>query len=296
MTLEESIDHVADVLSRVRMDLNARSRGAVIVEGPRDKEVLARGLALAEGDIFPINGRVNVLRAASDLAGDRLGGVVCVADRDFDQTEGEWMELGAPIAFYDNADLEAMLAHLDPLDHFLRCFGSTEKLTGVGGTTELLRKAKAGLAPLTSLRVANVLARWGLDFASLPVDELIDRSSLQLRTERLVARLAASSTVPHGDIAAGTQAAIPNCPHTGQQLVRGKDLARALEVALRRLIGSLSKQQTADDFATKGLRLAVGRGDLQDTPFGRRLDDLRVTYCALGPVLAVPNTSGPRLR
>ena len=84
LRLEDAVDHVADLLDRLRLDEQARSRGAVIVEGPMDATFITDVFADEGVSTFPVSGRNNVLRAADRLGLAYIRGVLCVADSDFD--------------------------------------------------------------------------------------------------------------------------------------------------------------------------------------------------------------------
>src|SRR4051794_20513108 len=114
-----TLDQVTDLLDRLRLDSTARERGAVVVEGPTDANVLGTIAPAEDLLFFPAGGRNNVLRIADHLAQAYLHGVVCVADADFDGV----VELRADqwfLVFYDNADLEAICYHSQALERVVQ--------------------------------------------------------------------------------------------------------------------------------------------------------------------------------
>lgn len=133
----KEIDHAEDLLSRLRLDRPARSRGTVVVEGPSDKTVLSRAFSVDPRAIFPVFGRINVLRVASALLVAPLAGVTCVADRDFEVAEAAW-PAASFLVFYDEADVEAMLFQTQILERFLDAWSSAQKLSDFGGAAAAL--------------------------------------------------------------------------------------------------------------------------------------------------------------
>jgi hypothetical protein len=275
MSLSADVDHARDLVDRLRMDRKARARGAVIVEGPSDETVISRAFAIDKRAIFPVKGRVNVLRVAAMIAAVPLEGVVCVADRDFDQAEAGWQDSWF-LVFYDDADLEAMLIATLVLERFLDAWGSQQKVHSVGGAQGLRDRLRGALTPISALRAANAEHGWGLSFKALDLVALLDKKSLDLDLDRAVLRLAAGKPGVTTDmLRKASSLAGPTCPHTGRPLVRGKDLLAGLEVALRNVVASLKHAQVQGDFVGRTLRAMVGPGDLSAVPFHERFNGAR---------------------
>jgi hypothetical protein len=274
VSIQTSVDHVTDVLSRLRMDRAARLRGAVVVEGPSDQDALSRAFAIDKNDIFPVAGRANVLRVASELLTAPLPGITCVADRDFDADTHNWGR-AAFLVFYDDADLEAMLIHTDVLSRFLELWASAPKLAKFGGVDAVRRQLGDTLAPLSALRAASAAKGWGLEFKSLPLQKLVDLHTLNLALDRLLRRLATSSGRSEPELRVAAEASPPTCPHTRRPLISGKDATSILDVALRNAIGNLSKQQVDGGFSRRNIHLGLGAGDLVATQFQTRLSAAR---------------------
>ena len=267
----QDIDHVRDLLDRLRLDRRARARGAVIVEGTTDVLGLADLLDALGAAPFVVKGRVNVLRAATRLESEYLPGVVCVADTDFDDTASQcanqWF-----LVFTDNADLEAMLFWTPALDRLLSTWASEPKLTQTGGPSSLRELIAAALAPLTNLRSENTLRGLGFNFKALDLDEMLDQSDLSLKMAKLRPKLTPKFLTEHDFEEIIARPAL-ECPLSKAPKVHGGDALLAVDVALRKLIGSLSKQQVKGGFAERSLILAARATDLRDTPFGGRLLD-----------------------
>jgi hypothetical protein len=255
-------------MSRLRLDRTTRARGAVVIEGPTDAVVLSRAYGLDERRFFRAGGRGNVIRCAEFAVAQRLGGVVCVADRDYEPAEEGYPECDM-LVFYDHADLEAMLVNTDVLTRFVAEWASQKKLEAVGGSEGVRGVLYECMRPLAALRSMNERNGLRLRFDELPLHDVIEKQAVRLKMQAVVLRLAASGDCSVERLQAATEGDVPRCPHTNGLLVKGRDLLAALEVALRQRVGSLSKQQVKDRFAERSMRAMVGRDDLTG-PFGER--------------------------
>lgn len=269
-SLQAAVDPVADLVSRLRLDHAARARGVVVVEGPSDRDVYARAFGIDKRRIFAAAGRVNVLRVARTLTDRPLRGVTCVADRDFDDAASEFSD-SEFVVFSDNADMDMMLFACSVLDRVVEAWGTRAKLKKAGGPASLRTRVVRCVAPLSSLRAANVLERWGLAFKDLSVVDLVDRDCLELNVRSVAAKLA-NASVSRRELEARSAADFPICPATGMPLTSGRDAASATDAALRKLVGNLSHQQVKDGVVARSLRLAVGRGDLSGSGFAERFE------------------------
>lgn len=266
----QDIDHVEDLFDRLRLDRTARAAGVCVVEGPSDAGVYEGGTPLGTLKCFALNGRANVLRMADLLELSYLAGVICVADRDFDEEADarahQWF-----LIFTDNADLEAMLFFSSALDRVLDEWGSREKVRAAGGVDGVRTLVCEGLVPLSRLRAANAREGLGWRIDAVPLEEILDRRSLVIARVSLADRLARACGAARDDVTAKCAASPGVCPETGAELARGRDLYVGVAVALRGRVGSLSNQQTRNDFVEKTMRLAVRPADLEGTPFVGRL-------------------------
>lgn len=269
-SLKTSVDPVGDLTSRLRLDRSARARGAVVVEGPSDEDVYARVFGMDKRNIFPAAGRPNVLGVVRSLGDQPMPGVTCVADRDFDDAASEFADLGF-VVFSDNADMDSMLFASEVLDRVVGTWGSRAKLKRVGGMACLRSRVAHCISPLSALRAANVVEHWGVKFSGIKLIDLIEQDHLELKTASLAAKLA-NAQVSRQQLEVSSTADPPICPMTGAPLMSGKDLATAVDTALRKLVGNLSHQQVKDGLALRSLRLGVGYCDLAGTRFAERFD------------------------
>jgi hypothetical protein len=265
------IDQVQDLLDRLRLDRDARSKGAVVVEGENDAVILDN-VTQTDLRFFPVAGRVNVLRVADRLAETYLRGVICVADLDFDdECDGrtsQWF-----LIFTDDADPEAMLYWSPALDRVLREWGSNSKYNAYGGVDAVREQVDKIVSALALLRSWNAAVNAGLPFDTMDLSASINKQTLALNTTSLVDRLKQPGRVEATEIREALQeTAEPTCPYTGRLRARGRDRLAVVGVALRSAIGSLSKQQVVGGLVERSLRLTSRPSDFATTPFMERLE------------------------
>jgi hypothetical protein len=266
----KNIDQVEDLLDRLRLDLAARARGAIVVEGPTDADVLSTSAGVEECLFFPVGGRINVLRIADRLADAYMSGVVCVADTDFDEAaetrEEQWF-----VVFTDNADLEAMCYWSSALDRVVGMWCSPTKLGEFGGMPRLRDAVGNVVRPISDLRHESAARSVPVMFDAVNLHDVVAKDGPTLNLNRLVSRLARASTLSETVVRELLTDDAPVCTYTGRLLARGRDCLAVVDVALRKAIGSLSAQQVKGGLARKSLLLAVRDSDLADLPFTARL-------------------------
>jgi hypothetical protein len=265
------IDHVADVISRLRLDEAARTSGALIVEGSADQRALQSAFDELQLTFFPVGGRNNVLSIADRLAESYLPGVVCIADADFDHEvsdrSDQWF-----LVFTDNGDLDAMLFFSPALHRVLETWANEQKLRDLGGTSGLRQRICEEARVVAVLRAANAKKRLGLPFDAVDLQDIVPIRTFKVNVAGLLDRLAMLSGKPRNVVEEAASERCPLCAQTGEPLLNGGDCLAMVGIALRRLVGSLSKQQIADKFAERSTRLALRPGDLDETPFAARLE------------------------
>lgn len=266
-------DPVAELLSRLRLDREARIRGVLVVEGKSDRSVLATTIGIDRRQIFRLGGRVNVLRAAQRLDEAPLPGVVLVADRDFEGTDSEGATF-AWLVYYDRADLESMMLESPALERFLDEWASAEKLAEFGGLSVVRATLEKALREVSVLRRENAAQGLGILFDEIDLRAVFEADG-SVKELSLVGRVANASARGSDEIRTLMGKEPGACPHTGACLVRGKDAMEVLSVLLRKAIGSLSAQQVKGAFVEKSMRLTMLPGDFDDTPFVSRLADAR---------------------
>lgn len=224
------LDRPAD---RIRQHRQASDEPILIVEGESDFLVL-RPL-LPEVEIFPADGKNNVVDTARTLISWNIDKFVCITDDDFDD--------GALISDLDHVhhpycgtDMEAMLISLGVLASMLEHIGSTVKLTKLGGASKLVDDLIAHVAPVTALREVSSRRAWGLPFDEVPIASKIHKTTLVLNIESYCDALRRQMDEP---IEYQVLVKTARDHSYSASAFRGKDVVAAAGVALRKTAGNL---------------------------------------------------------
>lgn len=239
-------DRLAD---RIRQHRQADSSAILIVEGPSDSATLRR--LLPGVSIFPASGRNNALGESSQVHDWNFDRWACVVDRDFDDVLTGY-SFGIRLHPYDGADLEAMLVSLGVLGDMVEHFGSEAKIAREGGIEEVVELLCGAVAGVANLRRRNATSGWGLPFDAVAIEEKIDRSNLQLNVRGYCTALRAgvADTVSLQELIDTAN----DDPLDSGTRFGGKDAVAVLAVALRKRIGSLTKEQVSMKVLLPALR------------------------------------------
>jgi hypothetical protein len=243
-----------DIIGRIRLHRQVDHGPVVLVEGSMngspDRKVLKKLSVFCQ--VFPVGPRALVLDALNLAIGLGLEPIFALVDRDFDDVVANAVDDGLPVIAYDDADLESMLWNSSALECVLESLASERLLGDFGGPDQVRQRVDEVLLPLQKLRAANAKGNLGLDFDHLDLRRRINKSDLTLSVSGLCNAVHSQggsvSVAKLLDLAMNFD--VPTCPQSGRSLVRGKDRLAALGVALRRVLDSLSHQQsTADQIA-----------------------------------------------
>jgi hypothetical protein len=252
---------------RIRLHRQVDKRPIAIVEGPSDKRFL-EDVVEAPITVFIAGTRDDAIEAARDAARLAVTQLVSLVDRDFDDAVALAQQGGVPVIAYDGADIEDMLVRAPSGTRVIEELASDGKLGTYGGVALLMATLEKEVAPVSRLRRGNALNGWGLAFDMVALDRKIDRSTLALNVTGFCAALAQSSSagVSRGELeSTAARGAVPVCTRTGHPLIRGRDLLAAVGVALRKLVGSRTRQQTQGDLLGDMVRAAADKEWVRET-------------------------------
>lgn len=265
---QPSLSTYERIADRARLLRQSDARPIVVCEGPADERFLHRIFGGGRLIGIPAGSRSIVLSTALDLQATNLKRVVCLVDRDFDDTVAEHAVGTSSLCVYDQADLEGMLWFTPALDNCVMELASTEKLSAFGGVTKLRNEAHRTMLPVQRLRRANALYGWGIKFDAVDFTKRIERKTLTLN----ISAFCDSIRPPDGPskrdlVAAATDFELPECQATGRGLARGGDLLSFLAVALRSAVGSQNSKACTEDQMANHLRLSASADLLRSTPW-----------------------------
>ncbi len=222
----------------------------VVVEGPDD--LLTLRTHLDGFDIFPGDGKTNVISCCRALLNWQIERFICVVDRDFNWRDHE--DTDRACYPYLLRDLESMLISLGVLALILDHQGSAEKLSATGGPHKLVRRLVELVEPVSRLRAANAREGWGIRFDEVSLGSKIDAKNLTLKVPNYCVALAATTS----GVDAATLIDASTASVDDEFGPRGKDVLVATGVALRRCAGSLQHQATTEPIISAQLRSSCG--------------------------------------
>lgn len=241
------LDVIAD---RIRQHRQVSKAHIVLVEGPDDELVLQDHL---EGvDIFPSDGKRNVMRAIDQLVGWGFRDVTGVVDRDFDGFDARLDDVVFP---YEGRDLESMLVGIGVLAKLLAHAGSRAKIEAAGGPDQLVARLISVAAPVAAIRAASHERGWGLAFDDVDLQGKVDLRTLELNLHAYCAALQSKSDTDASIVMleeAGTAGS------TDELGPRGKDTLAVAGVALRRVAGSLAAAAATEAILVPQLHSSAG--------------------------------------
>ncbi|MGQ2910679.1 hypothetical protein [Aeromicrobium sp.] len=274
--MNSSLREYDSLPDRLRLHRQVETRAILIVEGPTDSRFLRSVLPIA-ADYFVAGGRRDVIEACGEAVNaHKIGRIAGIVDRDFDDFVQSSTESGLPIVSYENADLEAAIFNSSALEDLLTEFAVESKLEALGGVEGVRERVREILRPVSILRRANALQAWGLAFDNVSLEGRLKISSPELNVRDYVAALLRNSPRHSASDGAPLKAVenddTPMCPDSASLLFRGRDAAAVLAVLLRRVVGSLSHQQSSADSIERMMRVsASGRPVDEDAPWVKRL-------------------------
>ena len=261
---------------RIKLHRQNDRRPIIVTEGNTDGNFLRHVLSSTNVTVFVAGDRRRALRTISELSSFSLEKIACVVDQDFEDDLSALEISGLPIACYDNADMESMIWQSQALESVIRENATQSKFDGFGGIEALRTIASTIVLPIQRLRYANARESLGLDFDALKLDRKISKDTLELPIHSICNALARgdcdSSSRELQEIAEDGE--IPICPHSGESLVRGKDLLVVAGVALRRQIGSVSYGSSKADQLALAARLSSNEASLAGTRWRERIREL----------------------
>ncbi|WP_155949843.1 hypothetical protein [Rhodococcus sp. 114MFTsu3.1] len=209
---------------------------------------------LPDVDVFPVDGKSNVIATARTLVQWVVENFWCVTDRDFDDPR-HLADLSAVHCHYELTDLEAMLIHYGVLSDLIMHIGSSAKIEKWGGPEKVVNDLVILVEPVSALRESSRLNGWGLPFDDVSLTAKIDKSSLTLNLNSYCRALISKSSAPP-TFQTVLEAALKGPSAT--DVYRGKDVITAISVALRKCVGTLPMAAADPDHVAAQVRGSAG--------------------------------------
>lgn len=261
---------------RLRLHRQADPRAILVVEGESDRRLMREVVGDSAAVVFVGGTRVDVLAVAAAVSPMGIDRVACMVDRDFDDLVQAAIDIDLPVVAYDGADLEDMLMWSPAARRAIEELASDNKLAAYG-LGALLDRVRDQAAPLGRLRRGNAVNLWGLIFDEIDLRSKVDATTLELNVLGVCMALAGTTEAPPSvsdlqEVARNGEC--PICPRTGRRMSRGRDQLALVGAALRRLIGTCTKDQTDPYLLGAVVRSAASPGWLRSTDWFGRISTL----------------------
>ncbi len=258
----------AEVAASVLMTRTTFKGTIAIVEGRGDCLVYEKFVDPELCQMQLAYGRPNVLEAMCSLRNPKADGIVAIVDADF------WHLRGTPspspdILVTDLHDIETMMFESRAFDAIMAEYGSRAKITeflGLSNATDLRTALLEAAMPLGLLRLVGDDGP-PLKFKGLPLDKVIDKSTLRFSICPLIDRvlmLTENPTVKKTDIRRRLRTAKGNA-HDPWQVCCGHDVAAIIGIGLLKALGNQPKTIANGENVERLLRLSFDSADFGST-------------------------------
>lgn len=179
-----------------------------------------------------------------------------VIDRDYRIPLGK-LPCSTNIIISDARDFECMMFDSPSLESVFAEFGSSEKITALGGPSNIAGLVREAGALVGSLRFYSQRAGLGVSFKELDLERIIDKKTLSINKEELVRHLnarqrATGASLPNTAINLAKEVCAAARCNQGCQyfncnllLCRGHDLMEILAIGFRSLFGTRSAAESS---------------------------------------------------
>lgn len=258
-TFEEHLD--ADTLAAEVFFLRANSTDAtiVLVEGDNDLRLFQKLLSVDVSNYVNCFGKTNALQTVHILDQAAVAGFLCFVDADFSRLGGQLPPHSCNVIVSPHHDFEVMMFKSDALSRLLSEDGSQSKLRKLRdkGVTPL-EVLLAACVPLGILRLYSAQTGVGLKFKGIRYRSL--NRCLNVDEHALVKEVYDNSRIHEGrEAALDFLRKFDRSKVDVEQLVSGHDLAAALSVGLRSLLGSRTPAQCEVGELEAKLRIGFGK-------------------------------------
>lgn len=240
----------------------------LLLEGDNDVKFFRRFVEDSQMPIIPAWGKENVLDAVEILESeDGLHGILGIVDADFGHVDGS-LPASRNVVVTDDHDIEMMIVKTRAFGAVLSEMGSKHKVgrfpTEDDIRYELMRRALI----IGHLRHLSLTDDLNLRFEGLSFERFVDRDSLEIDMGEMIRRIFELTKNPElgaKDIRDRLSKLVENAEADPYQICCGHDFVAIFGIALRKVLGSQSKEAASPAKLGISLRLAYDSSDFRQT-------------------------------
>lgn len=234
-----------------------------------DEKLFRRFVEDSEMPIIPAWGKENVLNAVEILEShDGVQGFLGIVDADFGHVDGS-LPTSENIVVTDDHDVEMMIVKTKAFSAVLRELGSRAKVRNFPDRERGIRDALMQKALIIGhLRHLSVTDDLRLRFEGLRFERFVDRNSIKMNVDKMINNVFALTRNPQlemEDIRDRLLELVKDVTDDPYQICCGHDFIAIFGIALRKVVGSLAKQERDPQKLGVALRLAYDSEDFRQT-------------------------------
>ena len=258
----------ASIANEVLLMRDVHDKPVLLLEGDNDVKFYRRFADDSQMPIIPAWGKENVLDAVGILESDgSVQGFLGIVDADFGHVDGS-LPASPNVVVTDDHDVEMMIIKTKAFGAVLSEMGSKRKVgrfpTEHSIRYELMQKALI----IGHLRHLSLTDDLNLRFEGLSFERFVDRDSLEIDVDEMIRRIFELTRIPKlvaEDIRDRLLELVEDAEDDPYQICCGHDFVAIFGIALRKALGSQSKEAASPAKLGIALRLAYDSSDFRQT-------------------------------
>ena len=258
-----------DIANEVLFERAKYNGPVLLLEGDNDVKFFRRFVENPDMSIIATWGKENLLDAVEILeACNSIQGFMGIVDADFGHIDGS-LPNSRNVIVTDDHDVEMMIVRTKAFDAVLYELGSARKIREFPNREGRIRDALMQRALIIGhLRHFSLTDDLHLRFEGLRFDRFVDRNTLKMNKNKMITNVFHLTQNPQlevDDIRDKFLELVEDDNNDPYQICCGHDFIAIFGIALRKVIGSRSKEAASPEALGSTLRLAYDSEDFRKT-------------------------------
>ncbi len=263
------MDQTGDTIANTVLLIRDKYNGPVLLlEGDNDVKFFRRFAEDSQMPIIPAWGKENVLDAVEILESDgNVQGFLGIVDADFGHVDGS-LPASRNVVVTDDHDVEMMIIKTKAFSAVLRELGSKDKVSKFPTEHRIRYELMQKALIIGHLRHLSLTDDFNLRFEGLSFERFVDRDSLEIDINEMIRRVFELKRIPNleaEDIRDRLLELAEDAEDDPYQICCGHDFVAIFGIALRKVLGSQSKEAASPAKLGIALRLAYDSSDFLQT-------------------------------
>ena len=263
------MDQTRDTIANTVLLIRDKYNGPVLLlEGDNDVKFFRRFAEDSQMPIIPAWSKENVLDAVEILESDgSVQGFLGIVDADFGHVDGS-LPASRNVVVTDDHDVEMMIIKTKAFSAVLHELGSKEKVSKFPTEHRIRYQLMQNALIIGHLRHLSLTEDFNLRFEGLSFELFVDRNSLEIDIDEMIRRVFALRRIPNlgaEDIRDRLSELVEDAEDDPYQICCGHDFVAIFGIALRKVLGTQSKEAASPAKLGIALRLAYDSSDFFQT-------------------------------